>query len=731
MKRVIHGLVASVACATLMQACEVSTPSKNRKNTQASPPDDGFAPSSVTPSGPGAASGPTGPSKADVVPQRNKRPKVLLVGIDGLRPDALALAEAPHLHRLSDEGAFSDRVETNDTTVSGPGWSSILTGVWRDKHGVKDNTFVGSDYVNHPELLTLIEEANPELHTVRITNWAPLHDIIPTRADEDIAFNYDNGGDVPAVARAQALLSGEDVDAMFFYFAMVDIAGHSHGFSPAVPEYLDAIELVDRQLGDLLQAIQSRVQAEEEDWLIVVTSDHGGTADKQHGRDIPEHRRVNLILHSSRTIAGLIEPAPQQVDVVPTILTYMGLSSSRERDGQSVEVRAKTASLGGNLVSNGDAENDVGRVRFDFNSPVRGWDKRDGGITIRYSGEPGRPIAQRGAGDSFFAGGKTPRAVMSQTISLDSVDVEGRRLNVAADLGGYADQEDWAQVVVQFIRDERVAACDGIDSTYFFRGGHVQKHIHSEPEADDPLPMLIAFPDLAVWSTGVDACVRWDDTHLYLFKDSQVALWKLNLVNSAHPNGRLAPGYPKPIAEVFPALSRFVGGARNLDAVTLMTGPAVYVFKGEEYMRLDKPDLTSNVFYPRLVSSETWPGLFTDRVAGGFRFNQNNKLYFMRGDRYVRYDIATDRTDPGYPLVINDATWPNLATEPSVTLGPVTAADRGNQTKLITRRRDNVAIPSGTKALRVELIFTRATSSGTSDNDGYVDNLSISIAPEN
>jgi hypothetical protein len=67
--------------------------------------------------------------------------KVLIIGIDGCRPDALKAAKAPHLHALMREGAFSEAAQAGDITVSGPGWSSMLTGVWRTKHGVRDNKF--------------------------------------------------------------------------------------------------------------------------------------------------------------------------------------------------------------------------------------------------------------------------------------------------------------------------------------------------------------------------------------------------------------------------------------------------------------------------------------------------------------------------------------------------------------------------------------------------------------
>lgn len=75
--------------------------------------------------------------------------KVLIIGIDGCRFDALQSADTPQLDQLIADGCYDpdchivgERYQGNDT-ISGPGWSSILTGVWADKHGVNDNTFKG------------------------------------------------------------------------------------------------------------------------------------------------------------------------------------------------------------------------------------------------------------------------------------------------------------------------------------------------------------------------------------------------------------------------------------------------------------------------------------------------------------------------------------------------------------------------------------------------------------
>ncbi|MFQ6047327.1 MAG: alkaline phosphatase family protein, partial [Gemmatimonadales bacterium] len=65
--------------------------------------------------------------------------KVLLIGLDGVRVDILAQAATPNIDALIANGTFSEWARTGTPTVSGPGWSSMLTGVWPEKHGVHSN----------------------------------------------------------------------------------------------------------------------------------------------------------------------------------------------------------------------------------------------------------------------------------------------------------------------------------------------------------------------------------------------------------------------------------------------------------------------------------------------------------------------------------------------------------------------------------------------------------------
>ena len=69
--------------------------------------------------------------------------KVLIIGIDGFRAEAMQESITPYLYQLSESSSvfFNKEHSIEDHTVSGPNWSSLLTGVHWCKHQVSNNNF--------------------------------------------------------------------------------------------------------------------------------------------------------------------------------------------------------------------------------------------------------------------------------------------------------------------------------------------------------------------------------------------------------------------------------------------------------------------------------------------------------------------------------------------------------------------------------------------------------------
>ncbi len=278
--------------------------------------------------------------------------KVLYIGIDGTRFDAIERAETPHLDALMKEGIHSptclilgERYRRNDT-ISGPGWSSILTGVWADKHGVHNNTFVGRNYEQYPHFFARLKQARPDVKTASFVTWEPIHKFITSAADVSVSFEQKEHGvldydryDTQATGAAVKHLSEANPDAVFLYIGQVDVAGHAKGFHPSVPDYIAATERADKLVGRVVATVKARNSYADEDWLILVTSDHGGKGTGHgSGHTTPEILNSFLIVSGKSAARGQFAEQVYLVDAPVTALAHLGVKAREEwkPDGKPV-----------------------------------------------------------------------------------------------------------------------------------------------------------------------------------------------------------------------------------------------------------------------------------------------------------------------------------------------------------------------------------------------------------
>ncbi|WP_090929489.1 alkaline phosphatase family protein [Nonomuraea jiangxiensis] len=285
--------------------------------------------------------------------------KVLVVGMDGLRFDRLQALGAPVLAALMAAGAYgtsrlpygeagTPRTESpgevvpktpepgdggrviRSRTDSGPGWSSIATGAWPDKHGVVDNGFAAPNFQKFPDFLTRAKNARPELATAAFFSWAALdeHGAFSRAIDHRLVLDgYTVGwaaADRQVAEAAERHLATADPDALFVYLGDTDEVAHDLG--PHCPEYLAALATQDAYLGRLLAAIRGRATYPGERWTVLVTTDHGHVDAGGHGGTTDEERTVFVIASRlDADLGGRVLAGPRLVDVGPTALAALGV----------------------------------------------------------------------------------------------------------------------------------------------------------------------------------------------------------------------------------------------------------------------------------------------------------------------------------------------------------------------------------------------------------------------
>ena len=213
------------------------------------------------------------------------RRRLLLIGIDGLRLDVLEQTQTPHLDRVLVDGCLtSSLIPAGTPTVSGPMWSSILTGVWAPDHGVMDNEHPPAERA--PDVLSRLLDADPDAQVFAAAGWHPLIAaagcgpvIDPARVD-CFATHLGTSGDVQVTDYVTERLDADDkaLRAAFVYLGEIDEVGHRVGVGT---EYVDELHHVDACIGRILDSLERRTDAHE--WTVLVTTDHGHVDEGGHG----------------------------------------------------------------------------------------------------------------------------------------------------------------------------------------------------------------------------------------------------------------------------------------------------------------------------------------------------------------------------------------------------------------------------------------------------------------
>jgi predicted AlkP superfamily pyrophosphatase or phosphodiesterase len=267
------------------------------------------------------------------------RNKVLVVGIDGLRWDRVSYAEAPNLTGLARYGMFAPSlldVSAGAQTMSGPGWSTLASGVWPDRHGVRDNSFNGAAYGQYPDFLTRLKRHDPSRLTFVAVDWPWLITAGTFGTEIDLVVNGDGEAhgyraeDARITATAVDVLRQRGPDAAFVYLGCVDEAGHASGAMS--DDYTDAISRADGWLGDLLGAVARRPA--DENWLVLVTTDHGHCDGGGHG-GYSDAERATFVLAEGRPVPTGWRTDVELVDVAAAALAHLGVPVPDELAGRS------------------------------------------------------------------------------------------------------------------------------------------------------------------------------------------------------------------------------------------------------------------------------------------------------------------------------------------------------------------------------------------------------------
>jgi hemopexin/astacin (peptidase family M12A) len=177
---------------------------------------------------------------------------------------------------------------------------------------------------------------------------------------------------------------------------------------------------------------------------------------------------------------------------------------------------------------------------------------------------------------------------------------------------------------------------------YFFNGAKYTRYDISNDRADSGFPATIStfwhnWP--ASWTDGIDAGLDWGNGKAFFFRGSQYVRYDIAA-------DKVDAGYPAPIAGNW---GNWPASWTSVDASVMWNNGKAYFFRGSEYLRYDVAADRVDPGYPAPISGN-WPGLFTSGIDYAL-VHPNGWAYFFRGKQYQRYDMTLDKVNQTLPIV--------------------------------------------------------------------------------
>ena len=253
--------------------------------------------------------------------------KVILISIDGMRPDGFLTCGNPFSRTMMNLGSYTLTGRTVFPSVTLPCHMSMFHSVPPERHGITTNLYIP---MARP-LNGLFEQI--KLYggiSAMYYGWEPLRDISRPGSLKYAGYlnaYTEDATDGSLTDQALERIARSKPDFVFLYMVETDEkGGHDGGWMSE--KYL-------RYISAALDNVKRVYEACGQEYTIIVTADHGGH-DRTHGTDMPEDMTIPQFFIGPRFTPGKELTDISILDLAPTIADVLGIPADSQWEGGSV-----------------------------------------------------------------------------------------------------------------------------------------------------------------------------------------------------------------------------------------------------------------------------------------------------------------------------------------------------------------------------------------------------------
>ena len=253
--------------------------------------------------------------------------KVILISVDGMRPDGFLTCGHPFVEQMLREAYYTLDGQTVMPSVTLPCHMSLFHSVPPQRHGITTNLYLP---MARPVNGLFEQLKGRKKECAMYYGWEPLRDVArpgSLKFAEYINAYSAESTDSELTDSALARIQKNKPDFVFLYMVETDEkGGHDSGWMTEL--YLQRIYMAVENIRRVLEVCG-------EDYTVVVTADHGGH-DRTHGTEAPEDMTIPMFYFGGDFPKGTRFSGGSILDIAPTIAKLMGVDPADEWEGMPV-----------------------------------------------------------------------------------------------------------------------------------------------------------------------------------------------------------------------------------------------------------------------------------------------------------------------------------------------------------------------------------------------------------